>query len=74
VTVEAITALLVAVTGLIGALVALAVQVRAYHQQVNSRMNELLELTRTSAHAEGVLAGADIPPAETAAGDATQPA
>jgi hypothetical protein len=44
----AVTALLIAVTGLY-------VQVTRLHQQVNSRMTELLSLTRSSAHAEGVI-------------------
>jgi hypothetical protein len=64
VTVDQATALLVALTGLIGAIVALAVQVRAYHHAVNSRMDELLELTRASSHAAGLEEGRGIQPVE----------
>jgi len=34
-------------------------RVDEYHRSVNSKMDELLRLTRQSAHAEGVLAGAE---------------
>jgi hypothetical protein len=47
---SALAALIVAVTGL-------AIQVRDWHRQVNSRMDELLDVTRTSARAEGRLEG-----------------
>jgi hypothetical protein len=42
-----------AVVALLGALGALYVQLRRTHQLVNSRMDELLELTRLSSRAEG---------------------
>jgi len=51
-------------TGLAAVLVGLAQvirELRAYHRAVNSRMDELLELTRTSSRAEGKLAGPDEP-------------
>jgi len=37
------------------------VQVRKYHAEVNSRMGELLELTRSSSLAQGRLEGAAAP-------------
>jgi putative effector of murein hydrolase len=64
VTVDQATALLIALTGLIGAIVGLAVQVRAYHHAVNSRMDELLNLTRASSHAAGVVEGQQSQPVE----------
>ena len=40
---------------ILGALAAVFQQIRATHSLVNSRMDELLMLTRTSGHAEGML-------------------
>jgi hypothetical protein len=57
VTTEQVIALLVALTGLIAALTRLFVQVRQTHQLINSRMDQLLELTRASALAAGRLEG-----------------
>jgi hypothetical protein len=42
---------------ILGACGAVYVQVRKTHNLVNSRMSQLLELTKTSAIAEGRLAG-----------------
>ena len=53
-TAEQFTGVLVALTGLIGAVVALWREVHGYHKQVNSRMDELLRLTALSSHAAGV--------------------
>jgi hypothetical protein len=52
---EQLVAIIVALTGLLGAVLAVYRQVLSTHQLVNSRMTELLELTRTSAIAEGKL-------------------
>lgn len=52
-TVEQATALMVALTSLIGAFIALSVQLRHYHQQVDGRMTELMELTKRASFAEG---------------------
>jgi hypothetical protein len=48
------TALLAAIAGVLVAITGLIVQVTRTHQLVNSRMTELLALTRSSGHAEGV--------------------
>lgn len=62
---EQLVAVLGAITALIVAVGAVYVQVLRTHQLVNGRMNELLEATRSSAHAEGVIAAiAATPPAE----------
>ena len=45
---------MVALIGLLGAVLA---QTKATHKLINSRMTELLELTRTASRAEGVAAG-----------------
>jgi hypothetical protein len=57
VTPSELTALVGALTALIVAVGALLVQVRQLHGLVNSRMGELLELTRRASLAEGKLAG-----------------
>jgi hypothetical protein len=57
VTPEQFTGLIGALTGLLVAVTALAVQVHAWHKQINSRMDQLLEVTRDSARAEGKLEG-----------------
>jgi uncharacterized membrane protein len=51
---EQFTAIIVALTGLVGAIAALTYQVSRWHSQVNSRMDELLVLTAAAARAEGV--------------------
>jgi hypothetical protein len=56
VTIEAVTALLVAVTALVGAWVSLYREVRKTHELVNSRVDELVALTRAASRAEGRLA------------------
>jgi hypothetical protein len=53
VTPEQFVAILVALTGLIGAVGALAAVVRNYHQAVDGRMDELLRLTRDASYLEG---------------------
>ena len=54
-TVEGLTGLILAVTGLIGVLLAVLRQLQATHQLINSRMSELVEATRAGAHAQGML-------------------
>jgi len=54
---EQLVAVLTAITALIAAVGAVYVQVRQTHKLINSRMTELLELTKSSAHAEGVIEG-----------------
>lgn len=44
---------------ILGAIGALWVKLHAYRQEVNGRLGELLELTRSSAKAEGRLEGHD---------------
>jgi hypothetical protein len=53
-TAEQFVAILVAITGLIGAVATLAGAVHGYHKQVNSRMDELVRLTAKSSYAEGL--------------------
>ena len=60
-TTDQFVAVLGALTALVVAASGLAFQVRSYHREVDGRMSELLELTRTAAHAQGVLQGADPP-------------
>lgn len=55
---QGLVAVMVAITGLIGAVATLVATVRNYHQLVNSRMDQLLDLTRSAAHAQGVAEGA----------------
>lgn len=64
-TVDQVVAIMGGLTALIGALVALLVQVRATHDLVNNRMTELLTLTRDSAHAAGVAQEATLHAAQT---------
>jgi len=54
-----LTALIVAVTGLIGALGALFVQLRQLHGLVNGRMTQLLEQTKIASASAGELVGRD---------------
>jgi len=55
VSVEQFIAILGALAVLIGAVAGAIAQLRQTHALVNSRMTELLALTRSGAHAEGVL-------------------
>jgi hypothetical protein len=55
-TVEQFVSIMTALTALIAAVGAVFIQVRATHVAVNSRMTELLDLTRSAGHAEGALA------------------
>jgi hypothetical protein len=57
VTPEQLVAVLGAITALIVAIGGLYVQFAQLHRQLNSRMDQLLELTKTSATAEGKLQG-----------------
>jgi hypothetical protein len=57
VTVDQFVAVIGAFTALLVAVTALAVQVHAWHKQINSRMDQLLEITRSAAIAEGKLEG-----------------
>jgi hypothetical protein len=47
----------VVLVALIGLLTAVLVQAKATHKLINSRMTEMLELTRVAYRAEGVAAG-----------------
>ena len=55
ITAEQATALIGAVAALVVAITALIAQVMHLNHQINSRMTELVDLTRASAHAQGVL-------------------
>jgi len=57
--VEGLTALIIAVTGLVGALGAVFVQLRQTHSLINSRMTELIETTKLASGKAGELAGRD---------------
>jgi hypothetical protein len=62
-----ILAILAAMVPLLGALAAVFVQIRQLKLHVNSRMDQLLELTKTASKAEGDLAatqrlGSEPPP------------
>ncbi len=62
-TVEQFVAILVAFTGLIAAIAGVLRQLHQTHDLVNSRMTELLAVTKAAAHAQGRLdEKADIPP------------
>lgn len=56
---EQATGLIIAVTGLVGAITAVFVQLRQTHQLINSRMTELVETTKLAAQKSGELAGRD---------------
>lgn len=58
---EQFTALISAIAVLIAAVTGLLVAVSRWHAQVNSRMDQLLELTRTSSRAEGVASVRETP-------------
>jgi hypothetical protein len=52
-TVEQATAIIASLTTLVVAVTALAVAIRSFVLHINSRLDQLLELTRTAAIAEG---------------------
>lgn len=54
---EQYVSIMVACTGLVVAVAALWRSVTAYRHEVNSRLDQLIELTATSSHAAGVLEG-----------------
>ena len=56
---QELTALVVALTGLIGALAAILIQLRQTHALVNSRMTELLDTTKLLSQKTGELDGRD---------------
>lgn len=56
---EQATALIVAITGLVGAIGAVFVQLRQTHRLINSRMTELLETTKLASQKTGELDGRD---------------
>lgn len=58
-TVEQLTALLIAITGLIGALAAVFAQLRQTHGLINSRMTELIDTTRLAAQLGGQIEGTE---------------
>lgn len=58
-TVEQFVAILVAITGLLGAFGLLIRQISELRADLNGRMQELLDHTRTAAMKEGELAGRD---------------
>jgi hypothetical protein len=66
---EQYVSVMVAVTGLLVSVAGLWRSVTAYRHEVNSRLDQLIQLTATSSHAAGVLEGAasadspDAPPA-----------
>jgi hypothetical protein len=52
---EQVVAIITALVALLGAVTAVIVQLRNLHTLVNSRMTQLLDLTQTSARAQGQL-------------------
>jgi uncharacterized membrane protein YhaH (DUF805 family) len=61
VSVDQFASLTIALVGLASLLLKVWLEVRRVHQLVNSRMTELLELTRSTAKAAGVLEGESQP-------------
>lgn len=59
-TVDQATALVVAATGLIGAIGVLAVQLRSLRKDIDGRLTQVLDLAATAARKEGELAGRDF--------------
>lgn len=59
VSIEAITALVVALTGLLGAVLAVYVQLRQTHNLLNGRMSELIDTTKLAAHLSGQQQGVE---------------
>jgi len=70
--VEAITALLIAAAGLVGALTALFARLREIHILVNSRMAELVETAKLAGQKDGELAGRDYERARLLAGESAE--
>jgi len=60
VTVEQATGLLVAVTGLVGAVGVLVVQLRSLRKDLNGRLTQLLAVAEQAARKDGELAGRDF--------------
>jgi hypothetical protein len=60
--VRLIAAIAAGIVTILGALGSLYLQLHRYQQRVDGRLTELLELTRSSAKAEGKLEGPDIVP------------
>lgn len=58
-TVENVTALVVAITGLVGAIGIMVVQVRGLRKDLNGRLTQLLEAHGEAQRKEGELAGRD---------------
>jgi hypothetical protein len=52
-TVAAVSAVVVALAGLVAAITQLVIEVKRLHSQINGRVDELLELTRLAAHEAG---------------------
>jgi len=59
VTVEQATALVVAITGLVGAVGVLVVQIRSLRKDINGRLTQLLAVAEQAARKDGELAGRD---------------
>lgn len=57
---EQLLAYVVALTAFMTSIAAILSQVAALRKTIDGRMTELLEITRTSAHREGELAGRDF--------------
>jgi len=60
VTVEQATALVVAITGLVGAVGVLVVQIRSLRKDINGRLTQLLAVAEQAARKDGELAGRDF--------------
>ena len=56
-----LVAIIAAITALLGSRTAMFVQLRRLELRVDGRLSELLELTRKSSKAEGVLEGSNTP-------------
>ena len=69
---EQLTALIIAITGLIGAFGVVIAQLRATHQLINSRMTELVESTKLASKREGELVGRDFESTRSAAAQAAE--
>lgn len=57
---EQATALIVAVTGLVGAIGAVIVQVRLLRKDLNGRVSQLIEAATVSSHRKGEMEGRDF--------------
>jgi len=58
---EQLVAILVAITGVLGAIGILIGQIRQLRHEVNGRLSELLFVTAAAAHKEGEMMGRDFP-------------